>query len=63
MARIAPSGKFPAAGLLLIPVWLAIEIAFELAADALGAGSRASRTAGSISIVGGFYLAWFLFRA
>lgn len=63
MAKLAPSNKFSVAGLLLVPAWLVIELVLELAVDALGAGSRASRTAGSIGIVGGFYLAWFLFRA
>jgi len=63
MARVAPPDKFSWAGLAIAPLWLMLEAFFEAVATVFGTRSRAARIATSVSVVGGFYIAWFAFHA
>jgi len=62
MAKIAPEDKFSWVGLAVAPLWLLIEIGFELFVGVFELHSRAARIAGTVSLLLGFYATWFLMR-
>ena len=62
MAHIAPGDKFSWAALAVAPLWLAIEILFEVWVALFGSYSRMARAWVTAAVVLGFYAAWFLVR-
>jgi len=62
MARFTPENKFSWAGLAIAPLWLLIEILFEGVIASIGAYTKAVRIASTLSVVVGFYIAWFIVR-
>ena len=62
MAYVAPGDKFSWAGLAVAPLWLALELFFELIVGIFGAYSRIARASVTIAVLLGFYIAWFFVR-
>ena len=62
MAWIAPSDKFSWAGLAVVPLWLLLEIYFEVVVAVLGHRAKVTRIASTIAVLAGFYVAWFALR-
>lgn len=62
MAHVAPGEKFSLAGLAVAPLWLLLEIVFELVVGLFGPYSRFARIAVTASVLIGFYIAWFVVR-
>jgi hypothetical protein len=62
MARIAPQNKFSWVGLAIVPLWFLLEVFFEGVVAVLVAHAKTARIVSTITIVAGFYTAWFLFR-
>jgi len=62
MAKVAPEDKFSWVGLAIAPLWLALEIFFELVVGVFELHSRAARLAGIAALLSGFYITWFLMR-
>ena len=63
LARIEPADKFSWVGLAVAPLWLVLEVFFEAVTAVFGARSRFVRIATLVAVLGGFYIAWFAFRA
>ena len=61
-ARIAPEDKFSWVGLAMVPLWLLLEIFLEGAVFLRGAQSKYVRLLSTITLLSGFYVAWFAFR-
>ena len=62
MAQVAPNDKFSWAGLAVAPLWLLLEIVFELFVGVFGSYSRIARIAVTTALLLGFYIAWFVVR-
>jgi hypothetical protein len=62
MAYVAPGDKFSWAGLAVAPLWLLLEIVFELIVGIFGAYSRIARVSVTSAVLLGFYIAWFSIR-
>ena len=62
MAHIAPGDKFSWAALAVAPLWLAIELLFEVWVALFGSYSRMARVSVTGAVVLGFCAAWFLVR-
>jgi hypothetical protein len=62
MAWLAPANKFSWVGLIVAPAWFLLELFFEATVEALGHRTKAARTASTIAVIAGFYVAWFLIR-
>jgi len=62
MATIAPGDNFSWAGLAVAPLWLVLEVVFELVVGLFGTYSRIARISVTVALLLGFYAAWFLVR-
>jgi hypothetical protein len=62
MARIAPPDEYLWLGLMLAPIWFALEVVFESYIEVVGYSSRISRIFASVALLVGFYVSWFLLR-
>jgi len=62
MASITPVDKFTWLMLLLIPVYIILEGAFEIFVEVIGSYSRIARITVIIALLAGFYVTWFYMR-
>ena len=62
MAKVSPEDKFSWVGLAIAPLWLVLEIAFEVVVGVFELHSRTARIAGIVALLLGFYITWFLMR-
>lgn len=62
MARISPSDKFSWAGLAIAPIWLLLEVVFEILIAIFGAYARVARLLVTLALLLSFYIAWFAMR-
>jgi hypothetical protein len=63
MARVAPADGLLLASLALIPLWIALEIFFEVVVETLGALGKSARTSAICGLLSGFYITWFALPA
>jgi hypothetical protein len=62
MSHVAPTNNSSWAGLAVAPLWLLLELFFEILSAALGFRPKLARVAVSIAVVAAFYVAWFSAR-
>ena len=63
MATIAPENKYSLVGLLVAPLWLLLEIYFELVVGAVGDRPKVAKYAATAVLIVGFYGTWFSLRS
>lgn len=59
LANIAAGDNFSMAGLAVAPLWLLLEIVFELIVGVFGSHARFARIAVTTALLIGFYSGWF----